>query len=225
VSRILIVEDEAEMAGLLSKALSEEGFVCDTASNGLIGLSKSDGFDLLLVDVMMPVMNGFALVEKLRSKGERMPVIFLTAKDTTKDIVRGLEGGGDDYLVKPFVLEELIARVKAALRRGREASHHLGWHDIRLDCARRIALRDNVELFLSPTEFALLEMFMRRPGAVLPKSLILEEVWHADGFRDENIVELYVNYLRKKTEIGGRGRVIHTVRGRGYVLGSNELEP
>jgi DNA-binding response OmpR family regulator len=223
-SRILIVEDDKEMAALLAKALTEDGFACEIAPDGLAGLAKGPDFDLLLVDVMMPVMNGFTMVEQLREGGNRMPVIFLTAKDTTKDIVRGLEAGGDDYLIKPFDLEVLIARIKAALRRSRDSSQALKWQDLSLDCLKRTAHRAGGELFLSPTEFALLELFMRRPDDVLSKSLILEQVWRADGYRDENIVELYVNYLRRKTESRGATRVIHTVRGRGYVLASAELE-
>lgn len=224
MSKILIVEDEQEMAELLVQALSELGYFCDMAPNGAVGLKKAAGCDLLLVDVMMPVMNGFVMVEKLRESGLRMPVIYLTAKDTTKDVVRGLEIGADDYLVKPFKLDELLARVKAALRRARDLSQMLKWHDLTMDCAKRSVRRGETEIFLSATEFALLELLMRRPEAVLSKAQLLEEVWHDDGYRDENIVETYVTYLRRKTESFGGSRVIQTVRGRGYVLALAELE-
>lgn len=212
------------MAELLVQALSELGYFCDMAPNGAVGLKKAAGCDLLLVDVMMPVMNGFVMVEKLRESGLRMPVIYLTAKDTTKDVVRGLEIGADDYLVKPFKLDELLARVKAALRRARDLSQMLKWHDLTMDCAKRSVRRGETEIFLSATEFALLELLMRRPEAVLSKAQLLEEVWHDDGYRDENIVETYVTYLRRKTESFGGSRVIQTVRGRGYVLALAELE-
>lgn len=224
LSRILIVEDEDEMAEILVEALSNLGYSCEVALNGAAGLRMAPGFDLLLVDVMMPVMNGFVMVEKLREQGERMPIIYLTAKDTTKDVVRGLELGADDYLIKPFKLDELIARIRAALRRARDLSQILNWHDLHMDCAKRVAWRGEAELFLSATEFSLLELFLRRPETVLSKSLLLEEVWHDEGYRDENIVETYVTYLRRKTESRDASRVIQTVRGKGYVLALAELE-
>ncbi len=212
------------MAELLFQALTEIGYTCEVAPNGVAGLKRAPEFDLLLVDVMMPMMNGFAMVKAVREQGLRMPIIYLTARDTTKDLVRGLEVGGDDYLVKPFKLEVLIARVRAALRRGRDVTQVLTWNDLTLDCTNRTAHRAAKELFLSATEFSLLELFMRRPETVLSKSVILEAVWHDEGYRGENIVEVYVNYLRKKTEVQGTSRVIHTVRGRGYVLALAELE-
>ncbi len=224
-TRILIVDDEAEMREILVQALSEEGYTCDEAINGKEGLKLAESYDLILADVMMPVMNGFVMIEKLRERGSRIPAIYLTAKDTTKDLVHGLNAGGDDYLVKPFKLDELIARVKAVLRRARDLSQVLRWHDFTLDCIKRTAFRGDSEIFLSGTEFALLEFFLRRPEVILSKSLILEEVWHDDGYRDENIVETYITYLRRKCESSGTPRMIHTVRGRGYVLTMAELEP
>lgn len=213
------------MAELLVEALSNLGYQCEVAPNGAAGLKMASGYDLLLVDVMMPVMNGFVMVEKLREQGERMPIIYLTAKDTTKDVVHGLELGADDYLIKPFKLDELIARVRAAIRRARDVSQILNWHDLRMDCSKRVVWRGETELFLSATELALLELFLRRPETVLSKALLLEEVWHDDGYRDENIVETYVTYLRRKTESRDASRVIQTVRGKGYVLALAELEP
>ena len=224
MDRILIIEDEEEMAQLLAHALSEQGYLCEIASNGADGLKRALNYDLLLVDVMMPVMNGFVMVEKLRAAGSQVPVIYLTAKDTTSDLVHGFEIGADDYLVKPFILDELLARTKAALRRARDMSQVLKWEEISLDCIKRSACRGHVELFLSPTEFSMMEYFLRWPELVLSKSMILEEVWHDEGYRVENIVETYIMYLRRKTESHGGSRVIHTVRGRGYVLRLAELE-
>lgn len=222
--RILIVDDEPEMVQLLSQALTECGFQCISAVNGAQGLAQCEEADLVLVDIMMPVMNGLAMVEALRAKGNLIPVIFLSAKDQTSDVVKGLEAGGDDYLVKPFKLDELIARVRAALRRAKNTSQVLSCDGFRLDCMTRHASRDGHQLFLSSTEFMLLELFLRRAGEVISKRLILKEVWSDEGYRDENIVELYVNYLRKKTEAFGGQRVIQTVRGKGYVFGNVELE-
>jgi DNA-binding response OmpR family regulator len=223
--RILIVDDEMEMAELLAQALTEEGFLCNIANNGLSALRQAAEFDLLLVDVMMPVMNGFELVEQLRSQGRLTPVIYLSAKDTIQDKVKGLNLGADDYLGKPFVLDELIARVKAALRRARDTSQLLYWRDVTLDRMNRTAHRGSHELFLSAKEFALLEFFVQRPEIILSKSLILEQVWKDPGFRDSNIIETYVNYLRRKTEQRDLCRIIHTVRGKGYILALAEVQP
>ena len=225
MSRILVVEDEPEMARLLVLALTESGYTCESAPDGEQGLRASSRADLILADVMMPVMNGFAMVKELRARGCPTPVIFLTAKDQTRDVVEGLHTGGDDYLVKPFKLEELLARVNAALRRARDTSATLAWHDLELNRLKRSASRGGREIQLSSTEFALLELLMRREGTVLSKAAILRDVWRDDGYRDENIVELYVNYLRKKVEAHGGSRVIQTVRGHGYVLALAELEP
>lgn len=223
-SRVLIVEDDPEMAQLLFQALTESGFQTLMAYDGSQGLSLCGEADLILTDVMMPVLNGLAMVETIRAQGNRTPVIFLTAKDQTADVVTGLEVGGDDYLVKPFKLDELIARIRAALRRAKNTSQILTAEGIQMDCLARTAYLGKHQIFLSSTEFLLLEMFLRHAGELLSKKRILREIWLDEGYRDDNIVELYVNYLRKKTEIFGSDRVIHTVRGRGYIFGSTELE-
>ena len=225
MNRILIVEDEAEMRELLSQSLTDSGYVCSSASNGQTGLAKSASADLILVDVMMPSLNGYDMIRRLRERGNRVPVIFLTAKDTTKDLVLGLEVGADDYIVKPFKLDELLARIKAILRRMRETSTTLVWNDFVLDCSKRTAFRDGHEIFFSPTEFSLFELLMRNADRVLSKNFILEQLWADQGYRRENIVETYVNYLRGKTEMRDAPRVIHTVRRRGYVLAKTSLEP
>ena len=212
------------MGELLSQSLTESGYSCLLASNGNAGLDKVKDADLILADVMMPVMNGYEMVQILRSQGNRIPVIFLTAKDQTRDLVQGLEVGADDFIVKPFKFEELLARVKAMLRRARETSLVVTWDDYRMDCSKRTLFRGSQEIFLSPTEFSLFELFLRRPDVILSKMLILEELWADDGYRRENIVETYVNYLRAKTEMNGYPRVIQTVRGRGYVLAKTSME-
>jgi two-component system response regulator MprA len=224
VPKILIVEDDPEMAQLLVQALTESGFSCQSAANGIEGLESSKQADLVLVDVMMPEMGGFEMVSSLRKEGSRTPVIFVTAKDQTKDVVHGLEIGADDYLIKPFKLDELIARVRAALRRAKDASPMLHWEEFALNCVARTAFRGEHELFFSATEIKLFELFMRKPGVIVSKAQILRDVWSDEGYRDENIVELYINYLRKKTESFGGSRVIYTVRGQGYVLGTSVSE-
>ncbi|CAN5393760.1 response regulator transcription factor [soil metagenome] len=210
------------MAGLLEQALRESGFEVVVASNGRDGLSLAVDRDALIVDVMMPVMNGFEMVRQLRSSGSRVPVLFLTAKDAVADRVKGLEIGGDDYLLKPFALEELLARVRALLRRARDTQDVLEYADLWLDRRERKARRGDEWLFLSNTEFALLETFLLSPETPLPKTTLLREVWHDDAARDDNIVEVYVSYLRSKTEARGRTRLLHTVRGAGYILQSRE---
>lgn len=218
MERILIVDDEPEMVTTLIQALTERGYECVSAPDGRAAMKCLDEVDLVVTDIMMPGMNGFSFVEKLRETDQKLPVIFVSAKDATRDVVSGFDLGADDYIIKPFKLDELLARIRATLRRGRDTCDLLQWHDVRLDCKRRTAHRGTWELFLSPTEFALLEFLLRRPGIVQSKGQMLEEVWHDEGFRDENIVETYVTYLRRKTEVMEMGRIIHTVRGRGYVL-------
>ncbi len=224
-NRIVIVEDEQEMAEVLVQALGEAGFECQSAANGKEGLVLGRKADLLLVDVMMPLMDGFTMVETLRREGIEIPVVYLTAKDQTSDIVQGLEVGGDDYIIKPFKLDELLARIKAALRRSRDTSHVRRWQDVKLDMHSRCAYRGEHELFLSSTEFMLLQLFLNRAGEGLSKRFILRKVWADEGYRKESIVELYVGYLRKKTEAWGGERIIHTIRGEGYVLKSEKAEP
>jgi two-component system copper resistance phosphate regulon response regulator CusR len=223
-SRILIVEDEPEMANLLYQALTESGFQCQIAANGKLGLDRCESVDLMLVDGMMPQMDGFEMVTTMRNMGNQTPVIFLTAMDQTRDVIRGLESGGDDYIIKPFRLEELIARMRAILRRASESSQTVACNGFQLNTATRTVVRDGHEIHLSATEFLVFELLLRRPGKTLPKSLFLKEIWSDEGYRDENIVELYVNYLRKKTEAFGGTRVIHTVRGQGYRFGDSQNE-
>ena len=216
--RILIVEDDADMAAMLVQAMRESGYESDSAPDGEAGLQAAPGFDVVVADVMMPSMNGLEMTSALRDGGHRVPVILVTARDSTADIVKGLDAGADDYLVKPFKLDELLARVRSNLRRAAALTGIRRWHDFELDLENRHARRDGRSLSLSSTEFALLHYFIARPGQVISKVELLAEVWHDDGSRNENLVEIYINYLRKKTETFGAARVIRTIRGSGYVL-------
>ncbi len=225
MAAVLIVEDEPAMALPLAQALRESGLEVEVAENGSAGLRLAPGFDALIVDVMMPVMNGFEMVRQLRGAGHQTPVLFLTARDGLDDLVKGLELGGDDYLAKPFRLQELFARLEALLRRARAGQDELVFDDMVLDRRRRKASRAGKSMALSNTEVALLEQFMIRPNVVLAKAAILRAVWDGDDVRDDNIVEVFVRHLRLKLEVGERPRLIHTVRGQGYVLGSRAPKP
>ena len=215
---ILVVEDDPTLSRVLEQALRESGMNVDLASDGVVGLRLASRHDLLVVDVMMPTMNGFEMVRRLRAAGYRMPVLFLTARDGLDDLVKGFALGGDDYLVKPFRLAELFARIEALLRRSRDAQDRLRFADVEIDRRTRRASRDGEPLSLSSTEFALLERLMLTPRTVVAKTALLREIWNEDGARDPNIVEAFVRNVRHKTEAGGRSRLIHTVRGHGYVL-------
>lgn len=206
------------MSSLLYQALTESGYEVSVAENGEIGLNKAPGHDLLIVDVMMPILNGFAMVKQLRQGGTTTPVLFLTAKDTADDQVTGLDLGGDDYLVKPFPLSVLLARTRALLRRTQADRDEIRIADVVLFRRQRRVERAGRALFLSNTEFALLELFLLHPSEILSKATLLKEVWNDDGERDDNVVEVYINYLRTKLEVHGQSRLLHTVRGRGYVL-------
>ena len=210
------------MSELLERAFRESGYLVEVAENGEEGLKAANDFDLIIVDWMMPKLSGVEMIEQLRRLGSRIPVILLTAKDGIEDRVAGLEIGGDDYLVKPFKLEELFARVRVQLRRLRDSGDVMEFADVWLDCRRRKARRDGHWLNLSNKEFALLQLFMSKPTAQISKVEILEQVWPDKDPTDENLVEVYVNYLRTKLEIFDHPRLIHTVRGKGYVLQTDE---
>lgn len=209
------------MAELLEQALRESGFDVTLATNGRDGLRLAPDHDLVLLDVMMPSMNGFEVARELRQNAYRTPLLFLTARDSVRDRVKGLELG-DDYVLKPFALEELIARIRVLLRRARDSQDVLEYADLWLDRRSRQARRGSDWLHLSVTEFSVLEMFVQSPETTLPKSALIREIWHDDAKRDDNIVEVYVSALRSKMESMGRLRLIHTVRGAGYVLEARE---
>jgi two-component system OmpR family response regulator len=224
-ARLLIVEDEPGILELLSMSLRFAGFDVTTASNGVDALNRAREVkpDLVVLDVMLPGMDGFEVARTLRSGGDRVPVVFLTAKDATEDKVQGLTLGGDDYVTKPFSLEEVVARVRAVLRRTAPAADaepttsQLEFADVVLDDDTHQVWKAGEEVELSPTEFKLLRYLLQNPGRVLSKRQILEHVWNYDFGGDGNVVESYVSYLRRKVDTS-EPRLLHTVRGVGYVL-------
>lgn len=220
--KILIVEDEPKTGDYLKQGLTEAGFVTDLARDGWEGLelARSSPHDLLILDVMLPGLDGWQLLEGLRRAGVDTPVLYLTARDQVEDRVKGLELGADDYLVKPFAFSELLARVRTLMRRGRSAleSNVLRVADLELDLLRRRVSRAGGKIDLTAKEFALLELFMRRAGEVLPRSLIASQVWDMNFDSDTNVIDVAVRRLRAKVDDGFEPRLIHTVRGMGYVL-------
>jgi two-component system, OmpR family, response regulator len=219
--RVLVVEDEAKMAGLLKRGLEEEGYAVDIAATGPDGLwsGTENQYDAILLDVMLPELDGFEVCRQLRQRGRWAPVLMLTARDDVDDRVRGLDAGADDYLVKPFSFSELLARVRALVRRGAgERPAVLVVDDLELDPAARRVSRDGTEISLTAKEFALLELFMRHPGDVLTRTRILEHVWDFAFDGDSNVVDVYVRYLREKVDRPFRRTSIETVRGAGYRL-------
>lgn len=220
--KILIVEDEPKTGDYLQQGLSEAGFTVELAVNGTDGLHlASEGdHDLLILDVMLPGMNGWQLLRSLRDKGRQVPVIFLTARDQVEDRVKGLELGADDYLVKPFSFAELLARVRTILRRGRTGieSSTLQVADLEMDLLRRRVMRAGNRVDLTAKEFGLLELLMRRCGEVLPRSLIASQVWDMNFDSDSNVIEVAMRRLRAKVDDGHETKLIQTVRGMGYVL-------
>jgi two-component system OmpR family response regulator len=219
--RLLLVDDEDNLRTMLEAALSHVGYDVTTAANGreAIEVAKQSGPDLILLDVMMPDLDGFEVCRRLRNEYVRTPVIFLTARDAVEDKVRGLTLGGDDYLVKPFSLEELVARVDAVLRRSGAAQSGPVYScaDLEMDDDAHRVTRAGVEISLSPTEYNLLRFLLANQGRVLSKAQILDHVWQYDFGGDGGIVETYIGYLRKKLETA-EPRLIHTIRGVGYTL-------
>jgi two-component system OmpR family response regulator len=221
--RVLVVDDEQAIAELVATALRYEGFEPLTAANGRAALDAVESFrpDLIVLDVMLPDLDGFEVQRRLVDRGQRVPVLFLTARDATEDKVRGLSVGGDDYVTKPFSLEEVVARIRAILRRAggapQEPGERLVFEDLEMDDAAHEVTRGGTQIDLTPTEYALLRYFLLNPRRVLSKEQILDHVWHYDFGGDASIVETYVSYVRRKIEVG-RPRLLHTVRGVGYVL-------
>jgi two-component system response regulator MprA len=221
--RILIVDDEPAVRSSLSRALRKKGYRIGTAADGGEALERARGagYDAVILDVMMPGIDGIEVCRRLRDAGDATPILMLTARDTVDDRVAGLDAGADDYLVKPFALEELFARLRALHRRSPDEGRSAGvlrFGDLELDPAAREARREQRRIELTRTEYLLLEQFMRHPRQVLTRSVIFERVWGYDFGSASNSLGVYIGYLRRKLEQGGRPRLIHTVRGVGYVL-------
>ena len=220
--KVLVVEDSPRMARTLQKGLEEECFAVDVAPDGPGGLRMACGgeYDLVLLDVNLPGADGFSIVRELRKVRSDVPVIMVTARDSVDDRVRGLDGGADDYVTKPFSFQELLARIRAVTRRpGARSQPVLEAAGVELDPATGRASRGGRVLELSAREFALLAAFLRNAGRILTRASLYEAVWGSDYDGMTNVLDVYVNYLRKKLEADGSPRVIHTVRGRGYTFG------
>jgi two-component system response regulator MprA len=223
-ARIVVVDDDEALRGAVRRALRLEGYDVEVAGDGAQALDQLAGLraDLVVLDVLMPVLDGVTVCRRLRESGDDTPVLMLTARDAVSDRVVGLDAGADDYLTKPFALEELLARVRALLRRSHleyEGPVRVG--DLELDLRTREVTRSGRAVELTRTEFALLELLMRNAGVVLTRDTIRERVWGFDDSYGSNTLDVYVGYLRRKTEQGGEARMIHTVRGVGFVLRSS----
>lgn len=221
--KILVVDDDAKLLKMVHRTLIYEGFEVITAEDGESALKKAKTHqpDLIILDWMLPVFSGLQVVSKLRALEDDVPVLMLTARDAVEDRVAGLDSGADDYLVKPFAPSELLARLRALLRRFNKTdkkSKRLSYAGLSLDAGTREVKRDDRRIDLTPKEFDLLQYFLRHPRQVLTRDLILEEIWGYDFGGADNVLEVYIGYLRKKTEAGNETRLIHTVRGVGYVL-------
>ena len=219
--RLLVVEDEKKVANFVRKGLEEEGYAVDVAADGESGLELAldQVHDLIILDIHLPRMNGLGVLQELRRKKVTTPVLLLTVRATIEDKVLGLDAGADDYLTKPFAFQELVARVRALLRRRAEAEPPvLQIADLVLDPARRTVFRGGEKIELTAKEYTLLDYLMRNPGRVLTRTLIAEHVWDYDFDTSTNVIDVYVNYLRKKIDAGREMKLIHTVRGVGYML-------
>jgi two-component system response regulator MprA len=237
-SRILVVDDEPAVREAIRRSLAFEGYDTALAADGLAALDQVAAVhpDVIVLDVLMPRMDGLTTARRLRAAGVTTPILMLTARDTVGDRVTGLDAGADDYLVKPFELDELLARLRALLRRSSYAAaaaergaadddHVLTFDDLRMNLATREVSRAGEPVELTRTEYTLLELFLAHPRQVLTREQILKSVWGFDFEPSSNSLDVYVMYLRRKTEAGGRPRLVHTVRGVGYVLRAAEAKP
>jgi DNA-binding response OmpR family regulator len=222
--KILLVEDEARLATAVRRVLDEEGYATEWAADGADGLTRAatGEFDVILLDVMLPTYDGYEIARRLRSDGSTVPILMLTARDGIQDRVRGLDAGADDYLVKPFALAELLARVRALGRRvkmsGQAEASVLTIGDLDLDLRSREARRGTRRIELTAREFGLLEMLMRHPGQVMSRSQLLDGVWSYDAVTESNVVDIYIHYLRNKIDRGFDKKLLRTVRGMGYAI-------
>jgi len=219
--RLLVVEDEKKVSSFIKKGLEEEGYAVDVAFDGKTGLQMAMDrvHDLIVLDIHLPGMDGLSLLHRLRTAKVSTPVLLLTVRANIEDKVLGLDSGADDYLTKPFAFQELVARIRALLRRQTEAELPvLRFADLILDPARRVVLRGGKKIDLTAKEYALLDYFIRNPGRVLTRTMIVEHVWDYNFDSMTNIIDVYVNYLRRKIDSDREHKLIHTVRGVGYVL-------
>src|SRR5690348_5890569 len=224
--RILVVEDERRIANFVSRGLESAGYAVDVASTGsqAIDMIHATEYDLAVLDLGLPDMDGLAVLQKIRNRKTSPPVLILSARDQVDDRVKGLEGGADDYLVKPFAFVELLARVRVLLRRGQPTPEKLQVGDLTLDCIRRRVTRANEHVELAPKEFSILEYMMRNRGRPLSRTMIVEHVWDMDYDGLTNIVDVYIRHLRSKIDDKWPLKMIHTVRGIGYMLDTPEPE-
>ena len=218
--RILVVEDEKKVAGFVKKGFEEESYAVDVAYDGVEGeyLATTNEYDAIVLDIMLPKKNGMDVVKDLRTRGIKTPVLLLTARDAVVDKVKGLDSGADDYLSKPFAFEELLARMRALMRRKEYSLVELKFADLTLDQATRKAKRGSIEIDLTSKEYGLLEYFLRNPNKVLTRTMIAEHVWDYTFDSDTNVIDVYVNHLRNKIDKDSSRKLLHTVRGIGYIL-------
>lgn len=220
--KILLVEDEKKVANLIKKGFEEEGLIVDIAENGELALNmvSADQYDLIILDIMLPGKDGIEVLKELREKGVVKPIMMLTAKDSTTDKVLGFDAGADDYITKPFVFEELLARVKALLRRGHaiEKAQPIQIHDLIIDPVTRKVTRGGKEIELTSKEYGLLEYMARNKNRILTRTMIAENVWEYQFDSLTNIIDVYINYIRKKVDKDFPKKLIHTVRGVGYMI-------
>ncbi|MDD5136345.1 MAG: response regulator transcription factor [Candidatus Omnitrophica bacterium] len=220
--RILVIEDERKIADFIKRGLKEEGYAVDASYDGENGLflAKTNTYDLILLDLMLPKVDGITVCKRLREEKITSPIIMLTAKDAVKDKVTGLDAGADDYLTKPFAFEELLARIRAILRKKteQEQATKLQVADLLLDLTTHKVMRAGKDIELTSKEFALLEYLMRNTGKVVTRTMISEHVWDIDFDTFTNVIDVYINYLRNKIDSGAKKKLIQTVRGRGYTL-------
>jgi two-component system OmpR family response regulator len=222
IMRLLLIEDDRKIALFVKTGLQEAGFAVDHADNGEDGLhlALSEPYDVAVIDLMLPYVDGLSIIRQMRDQDINTPVLILSAKHKVNERVEGLEGGGDDYLTKPFAFSELIARVQALLRRSSSATHptELQFADLKMDLTTRRVTRSGIKITLQPLEFSLLEYLMRNAGRVVSKTMIMEHVWDYNFNPQTNVVEARICYLRDKIDKGFPSKLIHTVRGAGYVL-------
>jgi DNA-binding response OmpR family regulator len=223
--RILVVEDEKSLREIVAARMGREGYAADSASNGVEALEyiESGSYDCVILDIMLPKKDGITILKEMRGRGDQTPVLLLTARDSIEDRVSGLDCGADDYLVKPFAYDELSARVRALLRRGTEnKSNELAFADLRMNLLSREVTRGGRSISLTVKEFALLEYFLRNPNRTLTRDQIINHVWNFDFDNNTNVVNVYMRYLRGKIDEGSEEKLIHTIRGVGYIMKDGE---